>query len=405
MLFAALDAALAALGETRIRALRDGASERDLKAVERYLAHPSVVHARLLTGRVVSVTCAAGLTVSWFSQAGGTNTGLAGAAVVALVYGVLAEAASTFTRRHASGVSVTLLRRMRPLEWLVSPLALPLAFVGTLVERAFPPRPEEDPERVTEADVEHLVEQGEEVGTITEDRAAMLRGVLDLRDTTAREIMVPRTQMQAIDLDTPIEDALSLIIETGHSRYPVYRDQADQMHGVLYAKDLFPAVRDRGMKLNLADIVRTDVFFCAPAHPIGSLLREMQSRRVHLAVVTDEFGGTAGIITLEDILEEIVGDIRDEHDYAEPPVRQLGEGRFVADASVSLHDLEDVVGVSLRDEECDYESLGGLLVDIAGRVPAAGERLKVSGLHFVVTESDARHVRRVEINAGEDAAQ
>jgi CBS domain containing-hemolysin-like protein len=134
----------------------------------------------------------------------------------------------------------------------------------------------------------------------------------------------------------------------------------------------------------------------------------MQSRRVHLAVVTDEFGGTAGVITLEDILEEIVGDIQDEHDREEPEVRAVGAGRYEADASVSLHHLEEVVGVPLKPRDSSADSLGGLLVETAGRVPAPGERIELGGLVFTVMDSDARHVERVEIarfNPAHDAAQ
>jgi magnesium and cobalt transporter len=155
-------------------------------------------------------------------------------------------------------------------------------------------------------------------------------------------------------------------------------------------------------------VVRKDVFFVAEKHKIGALLKEMQSRRVHLAVVTDEFGGTAGVITLEDILEEIVGDIQDEHDREEPEVRMLGAGRYEADASVSLHHLEEVVGVPLKPQDSASDSLGGLLVETAGRVPAPGERIELGGLSFTVLDSDARRVQRVEIgrvSSATDAAE
>ncbi|MDB4989659.1 MAG: Magnesium and cobalt efflux protein CorC, partial [Myxococcaceae bacterium] len=298
-----------------------------------------------------------------------------------------------------------------PVELFFAPIAAPLLAAGTLVDRMFPPRPEDDPERITEADVEQLIEQGEEVGSITQDHAAMLRAVLDFHDMTSREIMVPRTQMVAIEIHTPIDQVLDLVIRTGHSRYPVYRERADQVVGVLYAKDLFGVQRDQQPSqpaVKLAEIVRKDVFFVAETHKIGALLKEMQSRRVHLAVVTDEFGGTAGVITLEDILEEIVGDIQDEHDREEPEVRAVGAGRYEADASVSLHHLEEVVGVPLKPRDSSADSLGGLLVETAGRVPAPGERIELGGLTFTVINSDARHVERVEIarfNPAHDAAE
>ena len=406
-LCAALDGALRALGDTRIRASREDGGERGQVAA-RFLENSRLVHARLLAGRVATLTCAAALAALLGGRWGGNAGASCATLAVALVYGLLTEAAARFASRRASGIALPLLARMRPLELFFAPIAAPLLAAGALVDRVFPPRPEDDPERITEADVEQLIEQGEEVGSITQDHAAMLRAVLDFHDMTSREIMVPRTQMVAIEIGTPIDQVLDLVIRTGHSRYPVYRERADQVVGVLYAKDLFGVQRDREREFTLSEIVRKDVFFVAETHKIGALLKEMQSRRVHLAVVTDEFGGTAGVITLEDILEEIVGDIQDEHDREEPEVRAVGAGRYEADASVSLHHLEEVVGVPLKPRDSSADSLGGLLVETAGRVPAPGERIELGGLVFTVMDSDARHVERVEIarfNPAHDAAQ
>ncbi len=391
-----------------MRAARDLGGERG-KLAARYLAHPRLFHTRMLAGRVISLTAAAATAALLGGRWGGAAGGSLATFGVALGYGLFAETATRFASRRATGIALPLLARMRPLELLFAPFAYPLVLVSALIDRLLPPRPEDDPERVTEADVSQLIEQGEEIGSITQDHAAMLRAVLDFHDMTAREIMVPRTQMVAIEIETPIDQVLDLVIRTGHSRYPVYRERADQVVGVLYAKDFFGAQRDAsGRQVTLNELVRKDVFFVAETHKIGALLKEMQSRRVHLAVVTDEFGGTAGVITLEDILEEIVGDIQDEHDREEPEVRAVGSGRYEADASVSLHHLEEVVGVLLKPRDSEADSLGGLLVETAGRVPAPGERIELGGLVFTVMDSDARHIERVEIarfNPAHDAAE
>jgi CBS domain containing-hemolysin-like protein len=410
-LCAALDGALRALGEARLRAAREreemNRPSRASRALARYHENPRLVHSRLLAARIVLLTCAAALA----AFLGGTWHGMGGGALctalVSIAYGLIAEAATRVASRKASGIALPLLWYLRWVELVFAPVAVPLVWVGALVDRLFPPKPEDDPERVTEADVGQLIEQGEEVGSITQDHAAMLRAVLDFHDMTSREIMVPRTQMVAIDIATPIDKVIDLIIESGHSRYPVYRERADQVVGVLYAKDIFRTFRERGREFKLAELVRKDVFFVAERHKIGALLKEMQSRRVHLAVVTDEFGGTAGVITLEDILEEIVGDIQDEHDREEPEVRATGAGRYEAEGSVSLHHLEEVVGVTLKPDDSSSDSLGGLLVETAGRVPAPGERIELGGLAFTVLDSDARKVERVEITrvSANDAAQ
>jgi CBS domain containing-hemolysin-like protein len=405
-LCAALDGALRALGEARVRAAREDVGPR-AKAAARYHDNPRLVHTRLLAARVSMLTAAAGLAAYLGAGLHGIAGGALATALVSFGYGLVAEAATRVASRRATGIALPLLANMRVFELIFAPAAAPLVWVGGLVDRLFPPKPEDDPERITEADVGQLIEQGEETGSITQDHAAMLRAVLDFHGMTAREIMVPRTQMVAIEVSTSLDEVVDLVIASGHSRYPVYRERADQVVGVLYAKDLFRTFRDRGRDTKLAELVRKDVFFVAERHKIGALLKEMQSRRVHLAVVTDEFGGTAGVITLEDILEEIVGDIQDEHDREEPEVRSTGAGRYEAEGSVSLHHLEEVVGVALKPDDSSSDSLGGLLVETAGRVPAPGERIELRGLAFTVLDSDARRVERVEITrlSAHDAAE
>src|SRR5690606_22465474 len=189
-----------------------------------------------------------------------------------------------------------------------------------LLDRRFPPAepPADDDHAVRE--VEHMIEQREESGSIPADFAELLLSVLEFKDTVAREVMVPRTQMKAIEIDTSIDEVLDIIVREGHSRYPVYRDRPDHIEGILYAKDLFRILKngERDKHHSLHRIIRRPVLFVAETHKTGRLLREMQARRFHLAIVVDEFGGTSGIVTLEDILEEIVGEIRDEHDTEEP---------------------------------------------------------------------------------------
>jgi CBS domain containing-hemolysin-like protein len=179
----------------------------------------------------------------------------------------------------------------------------------------------------------------------------------------------------------------------------VYRGQIDQVEGILYAKDLFQALRDSSDAANilLADVLRKPVFFAAESQKIGVLLREMQRRRSHLAVVVDEFGGAAGIVTLEDIVEEIVGEIQDEHDEEAPLVYERAPGHYFVDASISVYDLEEHLGESICEDKSEFDSLGGMLVHLLGQVPAIGETLLAGPYRFVVLDADERRVRRVEM--------
>jgi len=395
--FAAVDEAMIAIGAARLRVAREN-SDANGRAATRYLIDASSIQARLLAGRVL---CNAGTAV-FAAHAGFTWFDLWGAAIAtavgALLYATCISIATTFVVRRAGRWGLPLLRFSRPLEFLMVPLAAPLLQITGAINRAFPARPEDAPERVTEVDVEQMIDQGEEHGSITEEHAELLRSVLEFTDTVTREVMVPRTAMVAFAIDTPLEQVVRSVIARGHSRYPVYRDRIDHIEGILYAKDLFRVVGEQGRPIgDLASVIRQPVFYSAESQKISELLREMQLRRTHVAIVIDEFGGTSGMVTLEDIIEEIVGEIRDEHDGAEAPVRRIAPGRYMANASVSVHDLAELTGLKLPDESGDYDSLGGMIIDIAGRVPVRGESIDVGSHHLIIREADERHVTRVEL--------
>jgi CBS domain containing-hemolysin-like protein len=196
---------------------------------------------------------------------------------------------------------------------------------------------------------------------------------------------------------TAIEVA-TLVEEEGHSRYPVYEERIDNVVGILYAKDLFALLRkEHTDEVLVKDLIRTPVFFASESQKIGALLREMQSRRIHLAVVLDEWGGVAGVVTLEDILEEIVGEIEDEHDEEEQRVEEVEPGLFLVDAGLSVYDLEDKLGVRIHDEDGDYDSVGGMMIELAGHVPGVGEFVVAGKYQLTVREGDEKAIRRVEI--------
>jgi putative hemolysin len=395
--FAAVEEGLAVMGEVRLRAVRDGEGAH-AKVAGRVLDHLPRIRARMLAGRVLSVAMAVAFAAWWALRIDGILAAVAAALLVSFVYAVASEVSTTVMRLRASRGTLLLMRWLRPLELLLAPAGLPLEWVGRLTERLVPPIRERDSERITHLAVEHMIDQGEESGSIGEDHAEMLRSVLEFKDTVAREIMVPRTQAVGFDISTPLAEVLDRIVASGHSRYPVYRGRIDQVEGMLYTKDLFQVMQDRQVAdVPLAEVIRRPVFFATETQKIGILLREMQARRVHLAVVVDEFGGMSGILTLEDIVEEIVGEIRDEHDEEELRVEELAPGRWIVDAGISIYDLSDTLDVALPTEGGDYDSLGGMVVELAGRVPEVGESVMVPPFELIVRDADDRHVTRVEI--------
>ena len=397
-LLAAVSAGIHTLGEAGLQALSEEGN-RYANVAGRMLRELTAVQARLLVGRVLCVALAAAFVAYSLLQAYGAGTALVGVLLIALAYAVVATIASAVVQRRSGHATLRVWKWLRPVELLLAPIAAPLTWIGELVARVVPEVHPEDPSRVAELTVEHVIEQGEEEGSIAEEHAQMLRSVLEFKNTVAREIMVPRTQVVALEAETSIDDVLASIMESGHSRYPVYRSHIDHVEGVLYAKDLFQVLRNTtdASSISLESVVRKPVFFAAESQKIGVLLREMQRRRSHLAVVVDEFGGSAGIVTLEDIVEEIVGEIQDEHDEEAPLVYERAPGHYFVDASISIYDLEEHLGESVCEGKGDYDSLGGLLVQLAGQVPVIGETLRTGRFRVVVLDADERHVRRVEM--------
>jgi len=390
-LFAAGDAAVTAIPEAVLQSLaRDARSP-----FVRYLRDRSRILSRWLVCRVTAIAVAAALLQEAADEAGVRTIGPLLAVLAAImVYGTLAELFGTLGSQRPQTLGALALRVLRPLELAAVPIADPLAWVGGFIARAVP-KPRRD-ERTTETEVAWIVTQGERTGALGNEPAQIIRNALQFKRIHAGEVMVPRAKVSGIEASTSLARVLEIVSSDGHSRYPVYRESLDQIVGLLYAKDLFRAVRDKQMDTGkLGDLVRTPALFVSENQPLASVLREMKAKRQHLAIVADEFGGTSGVITLEDILEELVGDIRDEYDV-DGQVEDLGDDRFVADASISIADLSTHLKRNIAADG-DFESLGGLIVHRAGRVPAVGTTIAIDGLVLTVREADEKRVMKVEV--------
>ncbi len=396
----ALGGAIVALGEVRLLAAVE-AGGRDGRTAQRLLDETPERRTRLAVGRVLGLVGAVALAMhlTWGAAPWVTALVVAG---VAFAQSALSAVFHAAAKARALTWALPMARWLRPLELVVMPFALPVHLLASGVGRWLTPPPDEDgdDEEHSLREVEHMIEKREESGSIGEDFAELLLSVFEFKDTVSREVMVPRTSTKALEIDASIDEVVEMIEKFGHSRYPVYRDTLDQIEGILYAKDLFRILREgEGDRVSLSAIIRRPVFFVAESQKIGQVLREMQSKRFHLSVVADELDGTSGILTLEDILEEIVGDIRDEHDAVESPIREIGEGHLWVDASVSVYDVAHVLDADFETEDGDYDSVGGMIVERAGRVPSVGESITFRGFEFTVRAADERHVTEVEILA------
>jgi len=255
---------------------------------------------------------------------------------------------------------------------------------------------------VTEEEIHSLIDVGEQEGVINRDEHAMIDAVLDLGDTLVREILVPRTDMVAVEITTPVTEVLATIIKAGHSRIPVYEGDVDHVTGILYAKDLLKLWGKLPEEISIRSICRK-AYFIPETKTTADLLKEFKVRRVHMAVAVDEYGGTSGIITIEDILEEIVGEIQDEHDPVEQSgISKLDDGSYIFDARSHIEDVEDELSVQLPRGE--YDTLGGFLSHLLGHVPAQGEQGQYETMLFTVEEADARKVSTIRISIAEEGA-
>jgi magnesium and cobalt transporter len=246
-------------------------------------------------------------------------------------------------------------------------------------------------------EIQQLIDVGEEEGLLSEDEGEMIQSILSFRDTLAREIMVPRTDAVIVSADTPIEELLQLVIQEGHSRFPVHEGSIDNIIGILHVKDLLSCWSEE--HLDLKDIVRTP-YFIPETKKISHLLRELRDKKSHMAVVIDEYGGTAGLVTIEDIIEEIIGEIHDEHDNEDTLMVTTEEGDLLVDARLEIEKL--VEHFDLEVPKGNFESVGGFIISLLGRVPQPRETITHAPLEMIIESADARKIRKVRVRVRQE---
>lgn len=246
---------------------------------------------------------------------------------------------------------------------------------------------------VTEDELKSMLDASHEGGLLEQDERQMIYSIFALGDTLAREIMVPRIYITALDVSISPAEAVDALLQSGHSRVPVYEETVDNIIGLLYAKDLLRAWREGGEHATMRSLLRP-AYFIPEAKKVDVLLEEMQAERVHMAIVVDEYGGIAGLVTMEDIVEEIVGEIQDEYDQSEElPYVPAGEGEYIFQGRIDLKDFNELMGCQLSMEEA--ETLGGYIYSTMGRVPSGGETLRVEDVLLTVEQVSGRRIRKV----------
>jgi len=279
---------------------------------------------------------------------------------------------------------------------VVSPLVLVLVAVTRAVSRPFGIDPTRTP-ALSAAEIRLIVEQGSEQGVLEAEEEQMISAVMGLGDSKLHEVMVPRIDIVAIDESATFDEAVAVVLKEGHSRTPLYKGSIDHVVGVLYAKDLLRIIAAGGARPLLRDIMRPAIFV-PESQAVDDLLNELQRRKVHMAIVLDEYGGTAGLVTIEDLLEEIVGEIQDEFDEEEPMLSRLGAGEVIIDGRADIEELTSLIdpGLTLEDDE-EYDTVGGFVYHRIGRVPVVGDTVSVAPFSITVVKAAGRRVGKVRV--------
>jgi CBS domain containing-hemolysin-like protein len=391
-MIAAVDSAIARVSVARVEELqregRRGASSLAVLAADRVrytnLLLLLRVVAELTATVLVTIVARAQFGVSWLVVV------LTVVVMVVVSYVFVGVGPRTLGRQHVYAVALGGAGVVRVLGRIFGPLASVLIVVGNAVT---PGRGFREGPFSSEAELRELVDFAEARGVVEHGERDMIQSVFELGDTIAREVMVPRTDVVWIEQDRTIPQALALALGSGYSRIPVIGENVDDVIGVVYLKDLARRAQDsEGARSTKVEVVMRPAAFVPESKPVDELLREMQAHRSHLAIVIDEYGGTAGIVTIEDILEEIVGEITDEYDVEIPPVVRLDEDTARVTSRLSIEDLSELFDVELGDGD-DVETVGGLLAQALGRVPIAGASVEVNGLELTGETSGDRRNR------------
>ena len=331
---------------------------------------------------------------------GGEWVAFLGTTLLVLIVAEIAP--KTLAARHADRLALTLAPSLTVLMRLSTPLIRVLSVAATALVRPFGGTITPRAPLVTEEQLRFLVEVGEQEGVIQEEEREMIHSVFEFGDTVVREVMRPRVDIAAVPADATINGAVSLMSERGHSRLPVYEGTVDHIVGVVYMRDLIPALRQGRLEQSVSE-VRRPAFFVPETKKVDELFKEMQRRKVSVAIVLDEYGGTAGLVTVEDLLEEIVGEIQDEYDLEEKPIQLVDANTALVNARIHIDEVNDLLGTRLPMDEVD--TVAGLVYALSGRVPAQGETIALPGATLRVEKTLGQRITRVRITRTVPAPQ
>ena len=408
--FVAAEIAFVTVRRTRLDELADEGDRRAARALRllkdpgRFLAVIQV--AITFLGALASAVAAVSIVellatplsgISWIGERAGALALLIVTLLVSIVSIVLGELIPKgFALANPDRIALAASGPISLFAKIVSPLVALLVLLTKAISKPFGIDPTRTPE-LSAAEIRLIVEQGSQQGVLEAEEEQMISAVMSLSDSKLHEVMVPRIDIVAIDQEATFDEAVEVVLKEGHSRTPLYRESVDHIVGILYAKDLLRLIAAGGPRPRLRDIMRP-ALFVPESQSVDDLLHELQRRKVHMAVVLDEYGGTAGLVTIEDLLEEIVGEIQDEFDEEEPMKVEIGPGEVILDGRADIDDLTELVdpALELEDDE-EYDTLGGFVYHRIGRVPVVGDAVVIEPFVITVIKVSGRRVGKVRV--------
>lgn len=396
--FSLAETAMADVSKIRIRGLAEAGDKQAQMLMKVFERHGKMINTILICDTAANLAAAILMTLLVTTHFGRQYVwaGAVPAAFLVLILGEIAP--KTAAALYAEKLSLALAKPVYGLMVLFTPVLFLVEKLSNLVLLLFRINPKKKPEAITEEDLRTIVEVGHEEGVIESDEKKMIYNVFDFGDSVAKDIMVPRTDMACIDAEATYEEFMEVVREQMYTRYPVYEETTDHVIGIINIKDVLLA--ERHQEFCIRDYLR-EPYYTYEYMKTADLMVELRKTQNNIAIVLDEYGATAGLITLEDMLEEIVGEIRDEYDEDEEDfIRRLGPSEYVVEASMHLDDLNDLLGLSLESE--DYDSIGGFMIGMLDHLPEQGEEVTFQNLRLVADQVDGNRIDKVHIYLTEE---
>ena len=403
-LASASETALTSVSRIKIRNLADDGDAR-AQLIESLLHEPNIFLSTILVVNNVAVIVASTLSTLIALDTLQNWGEVVSTVLISLVVLVFCEITpKTAAVQAPERWALAVVRPVHAASVALKPIVIALTYVTGGLVRLFGGKQRVKGPFVTEEELRLLVEVGEEEGVLEEEEKEMIHNVFELGDTTVREVMVPRIDMVTVEEDASIADAVNVIVQGGQSRIPVFSESIDNIIGVLYAKDLLRVLASSQRPSTVKPLVRP-AYFVPETKRLDDLLHELQQHRVHMAIVMDEYGGVAGLVTIEDLVEEIIGDIQDEYDREELLYEKLSDDEYIVDAKISIRDFNDMMDTDLPAE--DYDTVGGLVLSRLDKIPSVGDMVHEGGYTFTVLGTKGRRVTKVKVvrgTLGDDAS-